>query len=82
MRERVTDMTAHRKYQSLGEYMKYAIDWVIPPMCAVNAPGMGWSEEKTHEFVLKCHEALHDSSYHAYMYVYVWTGQRPDDPLA
>ena len=61
--------------------MKYIVSWAIPPMCAVSAQGMGWSEEETDEFVKKCHVALDDPSYHAYMYVYFWMGHKPEDPV-
>ncbi|KAK1828018.1 S-adenosyl-L-methionine-dependent methyltransferase [Podospora conica] len=77
--EWVKDHGKDKKYRSLGEVMKYIVDWAVPPMCALNAQGMGWSEEETQEFVQKCHDALYDSSYHSYMYVYVWMGYKPED---
>ena len=77
----MTNFAARSKGVSLGNYMKLIVDWVVGPMSAMNGVGMGWSQEETDDFVKRCHVALHNPSFHSYMYVYIWTGQKPGEPV-
>ena len=76
----MTNFAVCSKGVSLGNYMKLIVDWVVGPMSAMNGVGMGWSPEETDDFFKRCHVALHNPSFQSYMYVYIWMGQKPEQP--